>query len=223
MPRYERPIATVDAALFTLAEAGLSLALVRRDREPYKGQFALFGGYVHTAEDEDTSATARRILRDKGGIAVSYLEQLYTFSGKVRDPRGWSLSVAYYALVPAHELQSTDAALIELVPIERVPALPFDHNRIVDFALARLRGKSTYSSLPAFLLPRTFTLPQLQEVYERVLGQALDKSSFRRKIEVQGVITPVEQMVRGGRHRPAQLYRLSDRRLAEFDRLIGTV
>ena len=78
-------------------------------------------------------------------------------------------------------------------------------------------------SLSSFLLPRTFTLPQLQEVYERVLGHALDKSSFRRKIEVQGVITAVEQMVRGGRHRPAQLYRLSDRGLSEFDRLIGTV
>jgi 8-oxo-dGTP diphosphatase len=222
MPRYERPIATVDAALFTLVDAGLRLALTRRDREPYKGQLALFGGYVHTGADDDTAATARRILRDKAGITLSYLEQLFTFSGKVRDPRGWSLSVAYYALVRPDELRSADATPIELVPVDRVPALPFDHNRIVDAALARLRGKSTYSSLPAFLLPPTFTLTQLQDVYERVLGHALDKSSFRRKIESQGVITPVEAMVRGGRHRPAQLYRLSDRRLAEFDRLIGT-
>lgn len=222
MPRYERPIATVDAALFTLVDGGLTLALTRREREPYKDQLALFGGYVHTDEDEDTAATARRILREKGGIALSYLEQLYTFSGKVRDPRGWSLSVAYYALVRPHELQSGDARQIELISIGKVPALPFDHNRIVELALARLRGKASYSSLPAFLLPPTFTLSQLQDVYERVLGHALDKSSFRRKIESQGVITPVEQMVRGGRHRPAQLYRLSDRHLAEFDRLIST-
>lgn len=222
MPRYERPIATVDTALFTLVDGGLRLALTRRERDPYKGQRALFGGYVHTDTDDDTAATARRILRDKGGIAISYLEQLFTFSGKVRDPRGWSLSVAYYALVQPDELRSDHGTPSELVPVERVPALPFDHNRIVEAALARLRGKSTYSSLPAFLLPPTFTLTQLQEVYERVLGHALDKSSFRRKIEVQGVITPVEAMVRGGRHRPAQLYRLSDRKLAEFDRLIGT-
>jgi 8-oxo-dGTP diphosphatase len=219
MPSYQRPIATVDAALFTLLDGALHLALARRERELYQGQLALFGGYVHTREDEDTAATAGRILRDKGGIAVSYLEQLYTFSGKVRDPRGWSLSVAYYALVPADVLRTGRG--IELVPAARVPALPFDHNRIVDVALARLRGKATYSSLPAFLLPRTFTLPQLQEVYEHVLGHALDKSSFRRKIEAQGVIVPVDEMVRGGRHRPAQLYRLNDRRLAEFDRLIG--
>ncbi|HJQ58984.1 MAG TPA: NUDIX hydrolase [Vineibacter sp.] len=221
MPRFERPIATVDAALFTLVDGGLRLALGQRDREPYKGQLALFGGYVFTDADEDTAATARRILRDKAGIALSYLEQLYTFSGKVRDPRGWSLSVAYYALVQPDDLRSSGARPVELVPVERVPALPFDHNRIVEAALARLRGKATYSSLPAFLLPPTFTLTQLQEVYERVLGQALDKSSFRRKIEAQGVITPAEAMTRGGRHRPAQLYRLSDRNLAEFDRLIG--
>jgi hypothetical protein len=107
------------------------------------------------------------------------------------------------------------------VAADRVPALPFDHNAIVAAALARLRGKASYSSLPAFLLPRTFTLSQLQDVYERVLGQTLDKSSFRRKIEAQGMITPVDEMVRGGRHRPAQLYRLNDRTLTEFDRLIS--
>lgn len=219
MVKYERPISTVDAALFVLLDGGLNVALVRRDREPYRGQLALIGGYVHTEEDEDTGATARRILSEKGGIAIAYLEQLYTFSGKVRDPRGWSLSVAYYALVGE---QALDRAQVELVPVEHLPALPFDHNAIVEAALARLRGKASYSSLPAFLLPRTFTLPQLQDVYERVLGQALDKSSFRRKIEAQGVVTPVEEMVRGGRHRPAQLYRLSDRKLMEFDRLIGT-
>jgi 8-oxo-dGTP diphosphatase len=220
MPSFPRPIATVDAALFTLRDGVLHLALNRRERDPYKGQLALFGGYVHTREDDDTTATARRILKDKGGIAISYLEQLYTFSGKVRDPRGWSISVAYYALVPERELKS--GRDIELVAAASVPPLPFDHNRLVEFALARLRGKATYSSLPAFLLPRTFTLPQLQEVYEHVLGHALDKSSFRRKIEAQGIIVPVDEMVRGGRHRPAQLYRLGDRGPAEFDRLIST-
>jgi hypothetical protein len=218
MPRYERPIATVDAALFVLLDGGLNLVLGRREREPYRGQLALFGGYVHTGADEDTAATARRILSQKGGMTLSYLEQLYTFSGRVRDPRGWSLSVAYYALVDEAAL---DRSQVELVAADRVPALPFDHNAIVAAALARLRGKASYSSLPAFLLPRTFTLSQLQDVYERVLGQTLDKSSFRRKIEAQGMVTPVDEMVRGGRHRPAQLYRLNDRTLTEFDRLIS--
>lgn len=219
MAKHERPIATVDVALFTLLDDGLHVALGRRERDPYRGQLALFGGYVHTEQDEDTGATARRILSEKGGVTISYVEQLYTFSGKVRDPRGWSLSVAYYALVAAEALQ---AAPVDLVPVVRLPALPFDHNAIVAAALGRLRGKASYSSLPAFLLPRAFTLSQLQDVYERVLGHALDKSSFRRKIEAQGIVTPVEDMVRGGRHRPAQLYRLNDRKLTEFDRLIST-
>jgi 8-oxo-dGTP diphosphatase len=218
MPRYERPIATVDIALFVLLDGGLHLGLARREREPYRGHLALFGGYVRTDADEDTAATARRILSQKGGMALSYLEQLYTFSGKVRDPRGWSLSVAYYALVDEAAL---DRSQVTLVAADRVPALPFDHNAIVAAALARLRGKASYSSLPAFLLPRSFTLSQLQDVYERVLGQTLDKSSFRRKIEAQGMVTPVDEMVRGGRHRPAQLYRLNDRTLTEFDRLIS--
>lgn len=219
MSEYTPPIATVDAALFTLIDGRLCVVLVRREAEPYKGQLALPGGYVHVDEDEDTEGTARRVLLSKTGIVAPYLEQLFTFSGKVRDPRGWSVSIAYYALVPEGRLHEAKAA-VEVLPVDRLPALPFDHSRIVAKALQRLRGKASYSSLPAFLLSETFTLAELHEVYERVMGTKLDKQSFRRKIEDQSIIEPVVGAMRTGPHRPAQLYRLAAAALTEFDRTI---
>jgi ADP-ribose pyrophosphatase YjhB (NUDIX family) len=216
---FPRPIATVDVALFTLHAGALCVLLARREREPYAGQLALPGGFVHVDEDGDTTATAVRVLAQKAGVARPYLEQLYTFSGKVRDPRGWSIAVAYYALVPEVRL-TTHAPGAELAPVDRLPALPFDHERIVAAALERLRGKSTYSSLPAYLLPEHFTIQDLHQVYEQVIGVKLDKASFRRKIEDQEIIEPVAGAKRGGAHRPAQLYRLRKGRKMEFERKI---
>ena len=219
MDDFPRPIATVDVALFTLREGALCVLLARRDREPYAGQLALPGGFVHVDEDADTAATAARVLAQKAGVARPYLEQLYTFSGKVRDPRGWSIAVAYYALVPETRL-GAPAAGVALVHVDRLPALPFDHERIVATALYRLRGKSTYSALPAYLLPDQFTIQELHQVYEQVIGVRLDKASFRRKIEDQEIVEPVAGQRRGGAHRPAQIYRLRTDRKVEFERKI---
>jgi ADP-ribose pyrophosphatase YjhB (NUDIX family) len=216
---FPRPIATVDVALFTLHEGALCVLLARREREPYAGQLALPGGFVHVDEDADTAATAARVLARKAGVARPYLEQLYTFSGKVRDPRGWSIAVAYYALVPEARLGVLAAGGV-LVHVDRLPALPFDHERIVATALYRLRGKSTYSALPAYLLPEQFTIQELHQVYEQVIGVRLDKASFRRKIEDQEIVEPVAGQRRGGAHRPAQLYRLRTDRKVEFERKI---
>jgi ADP-ribose pyrophosphatase YjhB (NUDIX family) len=213
-------IATVDVALFTLREGRLCVVLLRRQNQPYKGRLALPGGYIHVDEDGDALETARRVLRQKTGLVSPYLEQLYTFSGAFRDRRGWSLSVCYYALVPEGSLVPAPGVEIELVPADDIPALPFDHNLIVATAIERLRGKSTYSSLPAFLLPALFTLTELQEVYEKVLGLRLDKATFRAKIEAQGIVEPAQGMKRGGAHRPAQLYRLAAQGLTEFERKI---
>lgn len=222
---FEQPIATVDVALFTVSEGCLCVLLGRRDREPFAGRWALPGGYVHTNEDADTADTARRVLLDKTAARVSYLEQLYTFSGRARDPRGWSLSVAYYALVPAGELgvdeQGTaDEQLTRLQPVERLPDLPFDHGDIISAALTRLRNKSSYSSLPTYLLPSEFTLAELKRVYEQVIGSELDRTSFRRNMLAQQVIEPIEGLTRGGAHRPAQVYRRRDATIREFDRLL---
>jgi 8-oxo-dGTP diphosphatase len=158
-------------------------------------------------EDQDTWNAAARVLRDKTGITSPYLEQLATFSGPGRDPRGWSLSVAYYALVPESLLVETNG--VSALPVERLPALPFDHKSIVEAAVSRVRAKSQYSSLPVYLCGDMFTLPQLQAVYEAVLGEPINKVSFRRKVDQLGIVEPVEGEQELGRaNRPAQMYRL---------------
>ena len=148
------------------------------------------------------------MLRDKAGLESPYLEQLATFTGAVRDPRGWSVAVAYCALVPA-TLLSQAAGRVELVAVDALPPLPFDHRQIIDTAVLRVRSKSQYSSLPVHLCAEPFTLPQLQAVYEAVLGEPVNKVSFRRKVDELAMLEPVPGALQtGGAHRPAQLYRL---------------
>ena len=158
-------ICTVDVVLLTLEQATLKVALVRREREPFAQALALPGGYIHAQDDVDAQASAVRVLRDKAGLEGPYLEQLATFTGAVRDPRGWSVAVAYCALVPATVLAQA-AGRVELVAVDALPPLPFDHRQIIDTAVLRVRSKSQYSSLPVHLCAEPFTLPHLQAAYE---------------------------------------------------------
>lgn len=201
-------ICTVDVVLLTLCTGGLHVALLPRERAPFAGALSLPGGFIHPQEDHDTQASAARVLREKAGLASPYLEQLATFSGPVRDPRGWSLAVVYCALVPPQVLTPAKDGL-QLFPVHALPPLPFDHRSMVDAAVARVRSKSQYSSLPVHLCQQPFTLPQLQAVYEAVLGEPINKVSFRRKMDELGLLDPVPgAMQTGGAHRPAQLYRV---------------
>ena len=213
-----QPLVMVDTALFTIRDQQLCLILTRRQEPPFAGVLALPGGFVHIEEDADTAMAARRVIRHKIGFDAPYLEQLFTFSGPARDPRGWSVSVAYYALIPAVLLDHSQVA--ETVSVEALPPLPFDHGQIVAQAIERLRSKATYSSLPAFLLPAEFTLSELHRIYEQTIGTRLDKASFRHKILEQGIIEPLPDRFRGGAHRPAQLYRLTSHALTPFERKI---
>jgi 8-oxo-dGTP diphosphatase len=202
-------ICTVDVVLLTIKEDGLSVALLKRDREPYQDTLALPGGFVHVEEDADAHAAALRVLKEKTGIAAPYLEQLATFSGPQRDPRGWSMSIAHYALVSHDVIAAAGHPDVQLRSVDQLMNLPFDHQAIIDTAVARLRSKSQYSSLPCYLAGDTFTLPQLQRIYEALMGEPLNKVSFRRKMTEMGMLEAVEgQMEAGGAHRPAQLYRL---------------
>ncbi|CAM3411092.1 NUDIX hydrolase [Paracidovorax anthurii] len=214
-------ICTVDVVLLTLRDGALQVLLARRERAPFQGAWALPGGYVHAQEDADAHASALRVLREKAGVRGPYLEQLATFSGAGRDPRGWSVAVAYCALVPPGWADGgPEGGLEGAAPRPGVrwagveegalPDLAFDHAAIVRAAVARVRSKSQYSSLPVYLCGETFTLPQLQAVYEALLGEPLNKVSFRRKVEEMDMLEPVPGAVRGGAHRPAQLYRLRD-------------
>ncbi|MEN4921643.1 NUDIX domain-containing protein [Achromobacter spanius] len=215
---FPNPLVTVDAVLLTLRDGGLEIALHQRDREPFKGAMALPGGVVHADEDTSTEDSIRRVLRDKTGFEPRYLEQLQVFSGQDRDPRQWSLSVAYVALVPAAELEAARRAEFRFVSVDALPPLAFDHAAIVGAAVKRLRGKSSYSTLPFFLLPESFTLTQLQHTYEAILQTRLEKSNFRRKMEAWDVLEPTGGQV-GGAQRPARLYRLKDFTL--FDRSVA--
>jgi 8-oxo-dGTP diphosphatase len=214
----QQPLAMVDTALLTIRDERLCLVLTRRKEPPFEGLLALPGGFVHVEEDADTEMAARRVIRSKIGFDAPYLEQLFTFSGAARDPRGWSISVAYYALIPVSLLDRNQSA--EMFPADALPPLPFDHQQIVAKAVERLRGKATYSSLPAFLLPAEFTMNDLHRIYEQTIGARLDKASFRHKILEQDIIEEIPNRFRTGAHRPAQLYRLSSKALTPFERKI---
>jgi 8-oxo-dGTP diphosphatase len=209
MSKYENPIALVDVALFTIQNGELSLLLATRKNkcEPFFGALALPGGAVHMDEDDDDSAAAMRVVRTKLGFEPPYLEQLHTFSGRFRDPRGWSRTVAYYSLVPEKVLEETQVEGLEFVAVDKIPKLPFDHNEIADLAIQRLRNKSTYSSLLTFLLPEEFTIPELHRVYEQVTKSKKNESAFRTKVLKEGIIEFTGNQRRGAQSRAPDLYR----------------
>jgi 8-oxo-dGTP diphosphatase len=211
-PDHPAIVCTVDVVLLTLMDGGLHVLLQQREAEPFAGVLALPGGFVHAQQDQDAADAAARVLREKCGIVSPYLEQLAAFAGPARDPRGWSVSIAHVALVAESALHAVPGRPVterHWKPVARLPALPFDHGQIVARAVERVRTKSHYSSLPVYLCADAFTLPQLQSVYEAVLGEALNKVSFRRKIDELGIVEPIEgRFESGGAHRPAQLYRL---------------
>jgi 8-oxo-dGTP diphosphatase len=218
---HPKIIVTVDVALLTVdldsrPSDGLRVGLIRRDAAPYKGALALPGGYVHAQEDDSTAAAALRVLKAKADSEVRYLEQLATFSGPSRDPRGWSVSVCYVALVDWGTMQHWPAD--RLAPVDALPPLAFDHATLIGVAVERVRNKAAYSALPVFLLPETFTLSELQDLYGRLLGTPLDKSSFRRKVRELGFVEEVAGAFKGGQNRPAQLYRAKE--MTVFDRTI---
>lgn len=212
-PAFEQPIVTVDVVLLTLQADELCAALLQRPRPPHNGEWTLPGGFVHTDTDEDALAAATRILKTKAGIESPYLEQLQTFSGRHRDSRGWSVSIAYYALVPHQAVEqpteSEASTTLKWRPVDSIRSLPFDHRDILRAAVDRVRSKTLYSSLPVHLMPPTFTLSQLQSVYEALLRTELDKRGFRRRIEELDIVEPAPHPpATRGAHRPAQLYRL---------------
>jgi len=207
---HPRVAVTVDLVIFTLRERALNLLIVERGIEPFKGRWALPGGFVRL--DETIDEAARRELAEETGVSQVYLEQLYTFGDIERDPRERVITVAYYAFVPSQSLElkaSTDAAAVRWVAIGERPPLSFDHDRIVEYALERIRNKIMYVPIAFGLLANEFTLTELQNVYEAILGDALDKRNFRKKILASDLLVETGSVRGGERHRPAALYRFS--------------
>lgn len=215
---FESPILTIDVVPLAVRDGRLCALRAVREKEPFKGRTALVGGYVHTDKDAHLGETARRVLRDKAGLTDFYVEQLSTFSGAKRDPRGWSASVAYFSLSPPEALSAAIERGLELTPVDEARDMPFDHDTILAAALKRLRGKGAYSDLPARLLPETFTLAELHEIYEIALGERLNIDAFRRKAMERDFLEETGERRRTeGANRPSVLYRLT-RGVAVFDR-----
>jgi 8-oxo-dGTP diphosphatase len=196
---------TVDLVIFTAREGALHILLIRRGLPPFRGKWALPGGFVRPAETLE--AAARRELEEETGLREVYLEQLYTFGDPERDPRGRTVTVAYYALIRQAPVRAaTDASEAAWFPAARPPALAFDHAQILKTGLLRLRAKVGYSTVGFELLPRKFTLSELQQLYEAILGRPLDKRNFRKKVLSLGLLRREDAERSRGAHRPARLY-----------------
>lgn len=209
---FEHPILTIDLVLFTLSQGKLCVGLQKRSKEPFTGMWALPGGYVHADKDKDAKGTALRVLKDKVGTTKLYLEQLATFSSSTRDPRGWSASIIYYAMVP-EDVLSKKGVDLEWHDVDALPKLAFDHADILATAVSRLRDKSSYSSLPLHFFSQPFTVAQALAVYEAILREPVVKLKFRTRLQADdSMVTPLEGQKTSGlsadgqHHRPAQLY-----------------
>jgi 8-oxo-dGTP diphosphatase len=216
---YERPGLTVDCVIFglDLLEERLEVMLIERDLEPFAGMWAIPGGFVRRGETLESAAM--RELQEETGITDVFLEQLYTFGEPGRDPRGWVVSVAYYALVSPekHPLHAaTDAREARWFPVDSLPSLAFDHARILQTALLRIRGKLSYAPIGFELLPQKFTIKQLQKLYEIVLGTKLDNRNFRKKIFGMDVLRELDEMQKGVPHRAARLYKFDERKYRQL-------
>ena len=179
--------------------------LVRRTREPQRGSWALPGGWL--PPNEELEVAAARTLRATTGLAPKYLEQLYTFGQVDRSPGARVVSVVYWALVQSDEAsRATAGPNVRWVPADTLPALAFDHNRIVEYALWRLRNKVEYAEIAHAFLGETFTLAELREVYEAVLQRGLDPANFRRQMIASGRLRETGERLAGAPHRPPKLY-----------------
>jgi 8-oxo-dGTP diphosphatase len=223
---YPRPALTVDCVVFGFTAAEqlteqLKVLLIQRGLPPFEGQWALPGGFVMMNESLDEAA--RRELVEETGVKDLFLEQLYTFGEVQRDPRDRVVSVAYYALISLqdHPTQAaTDAKDVGWYPIMvaaddplvNLPDLAFDHRQILTQALQRLQNKIRYEPVGFELLPPKFTLTQLQQLYETILGQTLDKRNFRKKLLKMDLLIPLPEKQLGVPHRAPRLYQFDHER-----------
>lgn len=221
----ELPIVSVDTVVMSLKEQDASrpddktlhVLLVRRapiPGEPFPERWSLPGAMIQPSLDPDVDACARRVLSEKTGLAkaAKWLEQLSSFGSATRDPRGWSISMAYYALIPFDAPHPSSNRVMDCrwFPVDEALSmnLPFDHSDILALAVERLRSKVGYSMLATRLLPDEFTLFELQRVHEQILGIPLDKSSFRKRLASVDCLETVEGRMRKGSNRPAALWRV---------------
>ena len=206
--QYPRPALTADAVVFTIVREQLQLLLIQRGSDPFRGSWALPGGFCQ--EEERSEECALRELVEETGVRDVWMEQLKTFDTPGRDPRGWVVSVAYFALIDGTQVRlagATDASDARWWPVDQLPGLAFDHREIVSYALQRLRNKLRWSTVGSQLLPARFTMAALQQVHEVVLGSSLDKRNFhKRMLESETIRDTGSTLITGKRGPQPRLY-----------------
>lgn len=219
--KFEKPSVTVDLLVFTVLDDDLKIILVKRGIDPFKNMWALPGGFVGI--NETLEEAAKRELFQETGVGDVYLEQLYTFGDVKRDPRTRVITVSYFALIPSENIKlhaTTDAKDAQWFPVDKLPKVAFDHKKIIDYGIERLKSKIGYSNIVYGILPKRFRLSQLQKVYEIILGQKLDKRNFRKRMLSLGLLRSTGKRELGGAHRPAMLYEFKTREVVLFDFMV---
>ncbi len=205
---FEQPSVAVDLVIFTIKERSLQTLLIKRGIVPFKESWALPGGFIKMNESLEESAL--RELEEETGVNKVYLEQLYTFGNVGRDPRGRVITVSYMALINSKDIKlkaSTDASDVNWFRISNLPTLAFDHKKILNYAVKRLKWKFEYTTIAFSLLHSRFSLGELQRLYEIVFDKEIDKRNFRKKI-LSIDILKTESIMKDAPYRPPQLYSL---------------
>ena len=216
---YTPPTLTVDAVIFQLINGALNVMLIQRANDPFKGSWALPGGY--SPQGETTLEALERIVAYKAGVNIqndlSYVEQLYTFDTVARDPRGHAVSVTYMGC--GREISPDHAnSVVSFFPVTDLPPIAYDHQKIIEYAHQRLIAKLTYTNAVYAFLPQYFTLAALQAAYEAIFGYELDKRNFRKKFLGLKLTEETDQMQREGAHRPARLHKFTSDTLQTLSR-----
>ena len=218
---YDIPLVSVDIAIFSVIDDKLNVLTVKRAQHPRKGKWALPGGFIDLSADKTIDDAAHRKLAEKTGVTKAHLEQVISVGNNARDPRGWSVTIAYMALVSvdAVDLRKDDSSEeVAWTPVDQLKKnndLAFDHNQILESCHKRLKDKVRYTSLPVNLLPPDFTLTELQRIFEVILANPVEKKSFRRRI-LDAQILEETGNFRAGSNRPAKLYRVADKNTNYF-------
>lgn len=210
--------AAADVVIFGIEDNKLTVLLVKRRNDPFKGMWALPGGFI--GRNEDVVDAAKRELKEETGVSGIYLEQLYTFGEPKRDPRGRVLSVAYFALLSVKRgvKAGDDARDANFFPVSSLPPPAFDHKKIISYAVTRLRNKIQYTNAVSSMLPEEFSLGEIQKIYEIIWNKKVDKRNFRKKILSLGLLMPLPVKRRGLRSRPAKLYKFKTKKYVELRR-----
>ena len=214
---FEKPSVTVDMVIFTIQEGRLKVLLIKRDLEPFRGKWAIPGGFVRIHESLDDAA--KRELNEETGVGDVYLEQLYSFGNPGRDPRGRVITISYMALINSENIRiraASDASSVSWFEVSKIPVLAFDHKKILDYAVKRLRWKFEYTTAAFSMLAGEFTISQVQNLYETVFGKKFDKRNFSKKILSLGILKE-ERINRDVPHRPPMLYSLK----ADIGEIVG--